>query len=626
MVFRGKPSAGCESCRKAKKRCTLEQPACARCVKLKKPCSGYRDTTQLQIQDETEEVRARANRQRVRQATPLNYSRIAPSSARKDASIGVLTPALTHAGSASSSDDIYDLSVGEHVIDFSVDETANDFNQPEDPSWSLAPLPKPIKPSADDVASTYFFKEFTSPYHWNYLRGWASSNHFDPCLDLAIRACGMAALYNVENVVMGSQYARRMYVDALGLLNTALRDPQKCRTDESLIAVAMLGYFENLTCDSRESIQSWKAHMAGATQLLKLRGQAQFKTDTGRLIFRETRGNILIHCIWDDLDPPDFMWEWQEELARQTPAWYAGIIEPADELTRISFIFAKFRANIAKGRITDQAGAEVCADIDRQMIQWSVNAMNGHPIWQYYDLEVPDSPHVWNGMVHAYAQTPAPSVWNTYRAIRILVTRSQEMLCRRLQARFTDTERKEQTAYFRRVRRQMTDEVCAGVPSMLGHAHPAFNSPCTLVSAYGLIWPLFFAGTCALERIGPTASWEIAATLSSQPHAGQQKTSAAAAQLAWVLGRLEYISRMVGLRWAEGIAAVLRGDFRLHMDLSPENSDGVVWDQGLHVAQCESGLPHPRTLEIESSATKDPQPGKGPIWTGEKGGTSIRPV
>lgn len=68
--------------------------------------------------------------------------------------------------------------------------------------------------------------------------------------------------------------------------------------------------------DSRESIQSWKAHMDGAQKLLQVRGKAQFKTQTGRQLFRENRAQILIHAIWDDLECPKFLWEWDPELKR----------------------------------------------------------------------------------------------------------------------------------------------------------------------------------------------------------------------------------------------------------------------------------------------------------------------
>lgn len=91
----------------------------------------------------------------------------------------------------------------------------------------------------------------------------------------------------------GREYSRMFYGEALGLLNSALRDNKKSKADDTLLAVAMLGYYENLTCDSRQSIQSWKAHINGASQILRLRGKKQFNTPIGRMLFRETRAGLV---------------------------------------------------------------------------------------------------------------------------------------------------------------------------------------------------------------------------------------------------------------------------------------------------------------------------------------------
>lgn len=487
----------------------------------------------------------------------------------------------------------------------------------------LLPVARPttvtLKPTADDIAMTHFFNQFTtSNGHWDFILNYASKSRLDPCLDLAIRACGMAALDNVESVAIGRDYARSMYVEALGLLNAALRDPKRCRTDESLIAVAMLGYYENLTCDSRESIQSWKAHISGATQLLKIRGKAQFKTAVGRLLFRETRAQVLVHCLWDDLEPPAFLWDWEDDLAAQSTE--LQITRPADALTKICYDFAIVRSQMQKKTISNTAAAAQCTAIDRRMMEWQTDTLAAcGPTWQYTALEVPDSPHVWNGMVHAYDRMPAPGVWNTFRSIRILVTRTQELLCRRFH--FTPAEREEQTRYFRKVRRQMTDDICAGIPTALGHAAPAYNSSCTLISAYGSIWPIFFAATCALERVSISQS----PSQQSKPNPASTTTSAAAAQAAWLLSRLDYISQHVGLRWASGIAAVLKGDFSMHDNLLPEDEEGGEgqkmpgWIKRIY----DSGRGPRILMEKEgplSEALEQDRRVYGPIWLGRGSG------
>jgi hypothetical protein len=375
----------------------------------------------------------------------------------------------------------------------------------------------------------------------------------------------MAALHNVRGVVMGREYARSVYGQAIGLLNTALRDPKMCRLDSTLISVAMLGYYENLVCDSMDSVRSWKAHISGATQLLHLRGKAQFKTSVGRMLYREIRTQVLISCIWDEQEPPAFILEWESELQKQS-SLSGQAIAPPDRLAVISFDFATLLSQIRGHTISPETALHEAADIQTRMIQWSMSTMSYGEAWRYSDLAVPESQHVWNGTVHAYKSLPAAGVWNTYRILRIILTRTQEDLCKvngmsgeTLQARI---------ANFRGVRRQMTDEICGGIPSQLGHAAPALNSQCVLITAYASIWPLFFGAVCALERVGYDV-WEGFLQLDrSNPR--ENNSSTAAAQAAWLIGRISYIGNHVGLRWANGFAGVLRGDTAI----TPRGSSG----------------------------------------------------
>lgn len=561
MVYRGKPSAGCENCRKAKKRCGLEQPTCLRCVKLKKICSGYRDTTSLQIQDESESVKRKAERQKVK-TQPSSYP---PGSQSRSETViktefqnGIPTPASTTSDSTSSSDSTSDT-VDVELTDVSYDcfdstqwRRANGVG-----NLSFSPKPKP-----EDVATTYFLNMFTDTTHWSFMRMFAWRRSTDRCLDLAIKACGMAALGSVESAVMGKDYARSMYVQALGLLNEALRDPTRSKTDESLLVVSMLKLYENITCEGKQSIQSWKAHVQGATQLLKLRGKAQFQSPIGRILFRETRNSILISCLWDDQMPPSFLWEYQSELQNYTAD--LQLAQPMDDLTFLCFEFAILRANMRLRKVSDAIALERASELERQFIQWQIDTTENYPRWRYYDMEVEESEHVWDGKVLAYMGHPAPSAWNLWRNMRIMLSRTQEMLSKSFP--LPNSERDEQLRYFRSVRRQMTDDICATIPVALGHASPAYSSSCVLITAYASVWPLFFAGSCALERVGPGA-WSI---LMGEPMPLGIKPNAAAAQAMWIMNRLEYISKKVGLKWADGVLATLRGDFAIPEHLLKE--------------------------------------------------------
>lgn len=208
--------------------------------------------------------------------------------------------------------------------------------------------------------------------------------------------------------------SRPLYAGALRLLNAALRDSIRCRTDEILIAVHLLGVYELLTCDSRESIMSWKAHMAGARKVLQVRGTDQFKTFPGRQLFREHRAQILIHAMWEDLECPKFLWDWLSELHRQSHPAELAVMVPADSLGLITMDYTTLRHKFRIRAISDANAMSTARSIEERMIQWSIDTMgSGTTIWAYREVKVPESPHVWNGMVHGFSGWPGvPSVWN----------------------------------------------------------------------------------------------------------------------------------------------------------------------------------------------------------------------
>ncbi|KAJ8104375.1 hypothetical protein POJ06DRAFT_18644 [Lipomyces tetrasporus] len=57
MVFCGRPSKACRRCRDRKLRCDLHSGSCRQCVRARVACTGYRDTQQLRIRDESQAVR-----------------------------------------------------------------------------------------------------------------------------------------------------------------------------------------------------------------------------------------------------------------------------------------------------------------------------------------------------------------------------------------------------------------------------------------------------------------------------------------------------------------------------------------------------------------------------------------
>lgn len=515
--------------------------------------------SQLIIQDESAAVIKRAMKKQNKHFSPADAF---PTPA--------MTPQANHSDSSSSSGGTIELD----MLDFSFNGD-NQLNLASLPYENLdmqdafmfdTYLPITLTPNADDLATSVFFKEFSAVGQWQFLEKYRLSfTGLNPALALAVEACGMAILDNQNHIPMGREWSRSKYGEALRLTNEALRDPMMATKDESLMAVNLLSYYENITCDSPQSIASWKAHIKGLTQLLKMRGDDQFKSQVGKVLFRDMLSQIMINCIWSDEAVPDFIVQGIERLSGETI--FVEIL-PADKLLKISVAYAGLRAHVHNQTIDDNVAAAQCAEIERKMIDWSAETMCSSDFWRWRDVQVDDNDNVWNGTLHEYkGRHPVPGVWNMYRCIRIMLSRTQQQCYGRLP--LSKAARETHEKHFKSVRRQMTDEICHAVPWALGHATPKENNTkCVLISAYALTWPLFFAGTCVLERIHDTP-WQNQNSEAGKLLEGYKATvpSAAATQAAWIVGRMDYISKNIGLHWASGIAQVLKGDFSMHADL-----------------------------------------------------------
>lgn len=215
------------------------------------------------------------------------------------------------------------------------------------------------------------------------------------------------------------------------------------------------------------------------------------------------------------------------------------------------FLIAYEFANVRSEMVQEGASQKVLAavnDIEQRLIDWAASAPALDQRWSYQLTQVEDSAHVWNCSVHAYSQMPVPSVWNTYRCLRIMVSRAQEALMRALT--LYESISAARGLEWSATRNAMADDICASIPVQLGHADSLYSSPSVLVTAYNSIWPLFHAAACAKESIMRSGSAQTETTAGSH----FDKT-----QFAWILGRLDYISNVLGLRSADNIASVLRG-------------------------------------------------------------------
>ena len=239
----------------------------------------------------------------------------------------------------------------------------------------------------------------------------------------------------------------------------------------------------------------------------------------------------------------------------QSQSTNLAFIRPADEIMMIAFDLASVRSRIKLNQISDLVAMEMLNDIVIRLDQWPITTLFADERWQYHDVQVENSPHVWNGMVHAYTGFPVPSVWNSYRSLRMIAADIQQSLI--LSMPDIDGAGILQKS-LRSIKQQMTDDICATIPCQLGHADRAYNSSHVLVTAYNSIWPLLLAAKCTMERLEDCSSGREPFD-SLQTNETCDSFSAAHGQMLWILGRFDFITNSLGLRWANSLLDTLPG-------------------------------------------------------------------
>lgn len=235
---------GCEQCRTAKKKCTFEQPSCARCLRQGKQCSGSQNSRDLRIRDQTLAVTNKYSARKKVQSVPAWVSHrtrlqsLLPMAAMPQANADPLFSRIT-------GNDSCDIKGGwaEDAVPSHASQGPHEF--PSDLGQYDLSMPDIIMPKPEDVATNYFLRHFAFQNgQFEHVIKYASQPEKVPSLTLAIQACGMAALSNVRCMPSAGTWTRHTYGKALKLVNSSLRDERRSTTDESLIAVNMLSFYE----------------------------------------------------------------------------------------------------------------------------------------------------------------------------------------------------------------------------------------------------------------------------------------------------------------------------------------------------------------------------------------------
>lgn len=89
------------------------------------------------------------------------------------------------------------------------------------------------------------------------------------------------------------------YAKALGMINSALRDPLRAKEDETLMIVMLLGMYEENNPTSK-TVDPWTNHVKGALALLDYRGVEQLERQESLALITLLRFQVVSFISLDD--------------------------------------------------------------------------------------------------------------------------------------------------------------------------------------------------------------------------------------------------------------------------------------------------------------------------------------
>lgn len=130
--------------------------------------------------------------------------------------------------------------------------------------------------SAEEQATCFFFRNYVleeQKFHngnFQYLSDLYACEEIGESLAETV-AClglvGLASFWKASNIMTS---AKAKYNSALRLVSSRLRSVEEAKSDQTLVAVMLLGLYETNTCSSRQSMESWAKHSEYLSEYLIL--------------------------------------------------------------------------------------------------------------------------------------------------------------------------------------------------------------------------------------------------------------------------------------------------------------------------------------------------------------------
>ena len=191
-----------------------------------------------------------------------------------------------------------------------------------------------------------------------------------------VKALGLATLAKIECRASIDAAARQNYALALKKVNEALASSDCSRSNDTLLCVLMLTYFETLVEKNHQPSSAWSAHVRGMASLLTVRGAEQFQTQTGRLLFMQSSLTFLCSRRSGQRIPDaiqSLLKDRVDSLSYEDPERLIW------EVHRLRIHIASMYDDIHSGRISDPLSAvERSLGLDKEIVNTFAEVIESH--------------------------------------------------------------------------------------------------------------------------------------------------------------------------------------------------------------------------------------------------------
>ncbi|KAI1277609.1 hypothetical protein F5Y07DRAFT_80654 [Xylaria sp. FL0933] len=399
MVYCGKASQGCQSCRTRRIKCDKKRPECSQCIRVGKKCPGYRDQLSLIFRDESSKVIQKAHAQWGTLDSPADgnpESSFQPENSPESTTTAVLSRRLPHVPPAAALELL------------------------------ASKLPRRVEPNLDQRGLNFYVER----YLLNHPDSPRTPEHIDSyfsdgdAMYSVMTAVGLAGMSNLLGNKSMSLVARSKYVTALKqtgqLIANISRDQRNIMIP--LRSIVTLALFEVVqTKGSKLTAGSANTHIHGAVALLRSVLPVANAPHGGARGILQLMFSMFIPCQMTDTPLPPGFFECLrlcEQLLRDSAESCA--VDLAFAISRfLELLLIANQATFVDGQPETDDLIQQFLENEAVLDRIEIRLQAAYPFVEQRSDEY--SPALFRGKWHIYSDVWGARIWNHFRWARILL-------------------------------------------------------------------------------------------------------------------------------------------------------------------------------------------------------------